>query len=168
VDPGWVGVNIEELLGDAAGDPVRAVNDADAAGMAEVTFGAARGHAGLVILITLGTGIGTALIHNGVLVPNSELGHLDLDGRDAESQASAGAREREQLTWQRWAERLQRYFRCLEDYLWPDLFVVGGGVSRRADRFLPLLDLRTPIVAAHLRNEAGIIGAALLGTAEGS
>ena len=165
VDRSWIGTNVEAVLGEALGAGVTAVNDADAAGVAEVAFGAAKGKRGLVILTTLGTGIGSALIHDGVLVPNCELGHLELDGGDAEVRASAGAREREALSWGRWAKRLQRYYRAVEDYLWPDLFVVGGGVSRRADKLLPLLELRTPIVAAELHNEAGIVGAALLAAA---
>lgn len=162
VDHGWLGTDIEEIFGKATGLSVTALNDADAAGVAEVSFGAAKGQDGLVVVTTLGTGIGTALIHRGLLVPNCELGHLEIDGYDAETRASAGAREREGLSWEKWAKRLDRYFSRVEDYLWPDLFVVGGGVSRKADKFLPLLDLRTPVVAAGLRNEAGIVGAALL------
>lgn len=162
VDQGWLGTSIEQTFESRTGLPVTALNDADAAGIAEVIFGAAKGHDGLVIVTTLGTGIGTALVYRGVLVPNSELGHLEVDGYDAETRASAGAREREDLTWERWAKRLNRYFKAIEDYLWPDLFVVGGGVSRKADRFLPLLSIRTPVIAAALRNEAGIVGAALL------
>lgn len=161
VDASWVGTNIEEVLGRATGLAVTAMNDADAAGVAEASFGAARGHRGLVVMTTLGTGIGTALLYDGVLIPNSELGHLEVDGIDAEKRASAGVREREDLSWTEWAHRLQRYFRALENYLWPELFVVGGGVSRKADKFLDHIELRTPIVAAELRNEAGIVGAAL-------
>jgi polyphosphate glucokinase len=112
--------------------------------------------------VTLGTGIGTALIHNGGLVPNSELGHLELDGDDYEQKASASARDREDLSWDKWAKRLQRYFSAIEALLWPDLFIVGGGVSRRAEKFLPMIALNTPIVAAKLQNEAGIAGAAYL------
>lgn len=160
VDPSWVGTDIEATLGAATGLPVTAMNDADAAGVAEAAFGAARGENGLVIMTTLGTGIGTALIHRGALIPNSELGHLEVDGHDAERRASSAARDRENLSWGEWAHRLEKYYQALERYLWPDLFIVGGGVSRKADKFLPLLNLRTPIVAAALRNEAGIIGAA--------
>jgi polyphosphate glucokinase len=161
VDRSWIDTNIEEVLGAATGSPVTAMNDADAAGVAEVAFGAAREEPGLVIVTTLGTGIGTALLYRGVLIPNSELGHLELDGEDAERKASAGAREREGLKWGEWSQRLERYFQALEHLLWPDLFVVGGGVSRRADKFIDRLHLRTPIVPAALRNEAGIVGAAL-------
>ncbi len=161
VDPSWVGTNIEEVLGDATGLDVSALNDADAAGVAEAAFGAAHGHEGLVVVTTLGTGIGTALLFRGVLIPNSELGHIEIDGEDAERHASSGAREREDLGWGEWARRLDRYYQALERYLWPDLFVVGGGVSRKADKFLHRLHLRTPIVAAGLRNEGGIVGVAM-------
>jgi polyphosphate glucokinase len=162
VDPQWIGTNIETVVGEATGLRVIALNDADAAGLAEVTWGAARGARGLVILVTLGTGIGTALFYDGVLVPNSELGHIELDGEDAEHKAAASARERENLSWDKYAKRLQRYFSALEALLRPELFVVGGGVSRRADRFLPLLSLDAKIVPAQLQNEAGIVGAAYL------
>ena len=117
---------------------------------------------GLVILTTLGTGIGIALLHNGVLIPNAELGHLEVDGYDAETRAAASIRERDGLSWTKWAARLQRYYTTVENLLWPDLFLVGGGVSRKADKFLPLLHLRTPIIPAALQNQAGIIGAAAL------
>lgn len=163
VDEAWIGTDLEQVVGRAIGGAkVVGVNDADAAGLAEARFGAARGRAGLVLVATLGTGIGTALVNHGVLVPNAELGHLELDGHDAESRAADSARDREDLSWEDWAKRLQRYFRHVEDLFWPDLIVVGGGVSKKADRFLPLLDLRTEIVPAGLRNDAGIIGAALL------
>jgi polyphosphate glucokinase len=162
VDSSWIGTNIEKVVGSATGLPVHAVNDADAAGIAETYWGAAMGTRGLVMVVTLGTGIGVALIYDGVLVPNCELGHLELDGDDYEFRASAAAREREGLSWDKWAKRLQRYFSALEALLWPDLFVVGGGVSRRAEKFLPLLNLSTPIVPAHFQNEAGIAGAAYL------
>jgi polyphosphate glucokinase len=162
VDQSWIGTNIEAVVGEATGLPVTAVNDADAAGIAETLWGAAKGTEGLVVVVTLGTGIGTALIHNGILVPNSELGHIELDGEDYEVRASAAARDRESLSWDKWAKRLQRYFSALEFYLRPSLFVVGGGVSRRAEKFLPLLTLETPIVPAKFQNEAGIAGAAYL------
>lgn len=167
VDQKWVGTNIEKVLGSSTGLDVYAVNDADAAGVAEATWGAAAGVDGLVIVVTLGTGIGTALIYRGLLVPNSELGHLELDGVDYETKASAAARERDRLSWEKWAKRLQRYFSALEFYLRPALFVVGGGVSRRADKFLPLLNLDARILPAHFHNEAGIIGAAYLASRAG-
>jgi len=162
VDRSWIGTNVEKVVGAATGLEVTAVNDADAAGVAEARWGAAKGESGLVIVVTLGTGIGTALLYGGVLVPNSELGHMELDGADYEPKASAAARERENLSWEKWAKRLQRYFSALEALLRPDLFVVGGGVSRRAEKFLPYLALETPITPAKFQNEAGIAGAAYL------
>jgi polyphosphate glucokinase len=160
IDPAWIGTDARKLLSDKLGRPVTVVNDADAAGVGELHFGAARNAAGLVLMTTLGTGIGSALLYNGVLIPNSELGHLEIDGRDAEHRAAAGVREVKNLSWTEWAERLQRYYSHVENLFWPDLIVVGGGVSRKADKFLPLLHLRAPIVAAQLANSAGIIGAA--------
>jgi polyphosphate glucokinase len=162
VDKSWIGTDMAKVVSDAVGAPVIAVNDADAAGVAEASFGAARNRDGLVIVTTLGTGIGTALIFHGELIPNSELGHIEIKGVDAETRASAAARENGDLSWEKWAGRLQSYYSRLEAYLWPELFVVGGGVSRRSDKFLPFLQLRTPIIPAQLRNDAGIIGAAIL------
>ncbi|MGN6301904.1 MAG: polyphosphate--glucose phosphotransferase [Angustibacter sp.] len=162
IDPTWIGTDADTLLSERVGRDVHVVNDADAAGVAEARFGAARDQRGLTIVTTLGTGIGTALLLDGRLVPNSELGHLEIDGHDAESRAAASARELEELSWEEWAERLQRYYGVVEDLLWPSLIVVGGGVSRKADKFLPLLHLRAPIIPAALRNQAGIVGAALL------
>ena len=162
IDPAWIGTDARKLLSDRLGRPVTVVNDADAAGLGELHFGAARNADGLVLMTTLGTGIGSALFYNGVLVPNSELGHLEIDGRDAEHRAASSVKDEKNLSWQEWAERLQRYYSHVEDLLWPDLIVVGGGVSRKADKFLPLLHLRAPIVAAQLQNSAGIIGAAWL------
>ena len=166
IDPSWIGTDIDAVLTQRLSRPVRVVNDADAAGVAEARFGAARDTAGLVLVTTLGTGIGSALLFNGQLVPNSELGHLEIDGHDAESRAASSAREAEGLTWEEWAVRLQRYYGVIEDLLWPSLIVVGGGVSKKADKFLPLLHLRAPIVAATLRNQAGIVGAAVLAAEE--
>ena len=162
IDPAWIGTDARRMLNDELGRPVTVVNDADAAGVGELHFGAARDAVGLVLLTTLGTGIGSALLYNGELVPNSELGHLEIDGHDAEDRAASSAKDDEDLSWQEWADRLQRYFSHVEDLLWPDLIVVGGGVSKKADKFLPLLHLRAPIVAAQLANSAGIIGAAWL------
>jgi polyphosphate glucokinase len=162
VDQSWIGTNIEAVMGTATGLPVTAVNDADAAGVAEVKWGAAKDVEGLVIMVTLGTGIGTALFYNGTLIPNSELGHIELDGGDYEPKASGAAREREQLSWEKWARRLQRYFSALEFLLRPTLFVVGGGVSRRSEKFLPLLVLDARIVPAKFQNEAGIAGVAFM------
>lgn len=160
IDAAWIGTDADALFSARLGRPVHVVNDADAAGLAEVRWGAAREQRGLVLVTTLGTGIGAALVHDGVLVPNAELGHLEVGGRNAEQWTANSAREREELSWEDWADRLQVYYRHLERLFTPALFVVGGGVSKHADRFLPLLDLGTPIVPATLRNRAGIVGAA--------
>ena len=162
IDKSWLDFEAETLLEKKLGHDIVLVNDADAAGVAELHYGAAKGQKGLVILTTLGTGIGTALIHDGVLIPNSELGHLELDGFDAEKRAASSIKDVEGLSYPEWAERLQRYYTHLENLLWPDLIVVGGGVSKDHEEFLPLLDLRTKIVPAVLENKAGIIGAAHL------
>jgi len=162
IDKSWIGTDIEALLEQRLQRDIVVVNDADAAGVGELTFGAARGQDGLVIVTTLGTGIGSALLYDGVLVPNSELGHLEIDGHDAETRAASSVKTKEGLSYPEWATRLQRYYSHLESLLWPDLFVVGGGVSRKSEKFIPLLDLRTPIVPAMLRNTAGIIGAGVL------
>lgn len=163
IDPSWLDCPGQDLFSEALGRPCLLVNDADAAGVGELRYGAAKGRDGLVVLTTLGTGIGIALLYNGVLIPNAELGHLELNGHDAESQAAASVRRRDDLSFEEWAtERLQPYYAHLEFLLWPDLFVVGGGVSRKSEKFLPLLKLRTPIIPATLENAAGIIGAAAL------
>ncbi len=138
------------------------VNDADAAGLAEVHYGAAKDHPGLVLLTTLGTGIGTAIVYRGVLVPNSELGHIEVDGHDAESRAASSIKDKEGLSYSEWAKRLQRYYERLEALLWPDLIVVGGGVSKDSEKFLPKLKLKAEIIPAKLLNTAGIVGAAWL------
>ena len=164
----WVNCPAEQIFEDALGRDIVLVNDADAAGVAEVGFGAAKGHPGLVIVTTLGTGIGSAIIHRGVLVPNSELGHLEIDGYDAEKRAAASVREREGLKWSEYVPRLQRYYETVEFLFSPDLMVVGSGISKKADKFLPQLKLRTPIVPAQLQNRAGIVGAAWLAAAEAS
>ena len=161
IDDSWIGTDADALFTEATGRDVHVVNDADAAGLAEVRYGAAVGRKGLVIVTTLGTGIGSALVMDGLLVPNSELGHLEVDGHNAESRAANSAREREGLTMAEWADRLTTYYRTLEKLFSPDLFVVGGGVSKDADQFLPLVDIETEIVPAKLRNKAGIVGAAL-------
>ncbi|GCE76979.1 polyphosphate--glucose phosphotransferase [Cellulomonas biazotea] len=166
VDKSWIGTNVETVVGAASGRRVVAVNDADAAGFAEVRYGAAKDVDGVVLVVTLGTGIGSALVVDGHLVPNTELGHLEIDGHDAESRAADSARDREDLDWVAWAKRLQRYFTVVENLFWPDLIVVGGGVSKHHQQFLPLLDLRTRIVPAELRNAAGIVGAAALAAGE--
>ncbi|WP_122815940.1 polyphosphate--glucose phosphotransferase [Nocardioides pantholopis] len=164
IDESWIGTDADALFTEATGRDVHVVNDADAAGLAEVRYGAARGRDGLVIVTTLGTGIGSALVHDGVLVPNAELGHLEIDGYDAESRAANSAREAEGLSMAQWAERLTTYYRTLERLFSPDLIVVGGGISKRADHFLPLVRIETEIVPATLRNRAGVVGAALYAT----
>lgn len=160
----WIGLPAEELFEQALGREIHFINDADAAGYAESRYGSAVGQDGLVILTTLGTGIGSAFLYDGVLVPNTELGHLELDGVDAEHRAAYSAMERESLSWTQWAARLQRYYAHVEFLFSPDLFIVGGGVSKHHEQFLPLLDLKTPIVPAVHRNNAGIVGAASLAT----
>ena len=161
IDQGWIGTDADALFTKATGRDVHVVNDADAAGLAEVRYGAAKGRMGLVIVTTLGTGIGSAMVYDGVLVPNSELGHLEIDGYDAEKRAASSIKESEGLSYAEWAERLTVYYRTLEKLFSPDLIVVGGGVSKDADKFLHLIDVDTEIVAATLRNRAGIVGAAL-------
>jgi polyphosphate glucokinase len=161
MDSSWTGTSLFDTLSPLLPGPVTTLNDADAAGLAEVRFGAGEGREGLIVMVTLGTGIGTALIYDGVLVPNAELGHIEVDGHDAESRASASARERRNMTWETWAGKVQKYLRHLENVLWPDLFIIGGGVSKRPDKWFDLIETRTPKVIATLVNNAGIVGAAL-------
>ena len=161
VSPEWVGLNADALFTKVTGCDCTLVNDADAAGLAEMAFGAGRGQNGTVILLTLGTGIGSAIFHRGNLLPNTEFGHLDMKGRDAEHRASDAARQREDLPWKKYAKRLNRYLQEMEKLFWPDLFIVGGGISKQSERFLPLLTIETPIIPAELLNDAGIVGAAL-------
>ncbi len=157
----WVGTNADELFTKVTGCDCTLINDADAAGLAEVKFGAGKGHPGTVIMITLGTGIGTAIFHNGHLLPNTEFGHLDMDGKDAEHRASDAVRQRQDLSWKKYAKRLNEYLTAMENLFWPDLFIIGGGISKEAENYVPLLKLNTRIVTAQLLNEAGIVGAAL-------
>ena len=157
----WIGVDAQALFADVTGCPVIVLNDADAAGLAEMTFGAGRGRNGVVMIITIGTGLGTALFLNGQLVPNTELGHIEIGGQDAELSASDAARQRDKLTWKRWAKRFNRYLNTLERLFSPDLFILGGGASKKHEKFIPLLSVRAEILPAQLLNEAGIIGAAL-------
>ena len=158
----WIGLDADELFSNTLNRHVHLINDADAAGVAEVKFGAGRKRSGLTVMTTLGTGIGSALFYDGVLIPNAELGHLEIDGVDYETRASFAAMERDQLSFEEWADRLQLYYSTLERLLTPDLFIVGGGVSKSHEQFLPLLKLKTEIVPAALQNSAGIIGAAAL------
>ena len=166
LDQSWKGVDLPRLIKLSTGHDAVVCNDADAAGFAEQRYGAAAGKNGTVLVVTLGTGIGSALIVDGVLVPNTELGHLEIDGKNAEKQAADSAREREGLTMEQWAVRLQRYFEVVEMLLSPDLIVVGGGVSKKYKEFLPLLHTRAPIIPATLFNQAGIVGAAAYAEAE--
>ncbi|MEO3813705.1 polyphosphate--glucose phosphotransferase [Sphaerisporangium sp. B11E5] len=162
VDKAWIGLDARKLFAEATGREVTVLNDADAAGLAEARFGAGRGRRGLVLMLTFGTGIGSALIMDGLLIPNTEFGHLELDGHEAEHRASDHAREKHDLSWDKWAERVQAYLEHVRMLLSPQLIVIGGGVSKRADKFLPHIDLGdTPVVPAELLNNAGIIGAAL-------
>ncbi|MEU1792095.1 polyphosphate--glucose phosphotransferase [Streptomyces sparsogenes] len=162
VDKGWIDVDAAALLGERLGSPVTVVNDADAAGIAEMTFGAGRGRTGTVILLTFGTGIGSAVFTAGRLVPNTEFGHLELHGHEAEKRASSKAKEDHDLSWQTWAHRVQKYLAHLEMLFSPELFVIGGGVSRKAAKFLPLIEgIRAEVVPARLQNNAGIVGAAM-------
>lgn len=162
IDKSWIGKDAAGMIAEATGcGPVAVGNDADVAGLAEATFGEGKGKSGLIFLCTLGTGIGTAFILDGKLIPNTELGHIQLKGMDAEHYAAESVREKEDLSWEKWAKRVNRYLTMIEDLFWPDLIIVGGGVSKKADKFFPLLSLRTPVVPASLQNEAGIVGAAL-------
>ncbi len=161
VDDRWVGVNLHQLLSAKAGCPAVALNDADAAGLAEMTLGAGRDQRGVVIMLTFGTGIGTAIFTDGQLVPNVELGHLELNGTESESYASDATRKRDGLSWDEWSQRVNEYLARLEAYFWPDLFIIGGGVSNKPERFVHQLHSQTRLVMAESRNEAGIIGAAL-------
>jgi len=163
VDHSWVGTDVDKLFTEVVGggSEVVVLNDADAAGIAEARFGAAKGVNGVVIMLTFGTGIGSALLMNGVLVPNTELGHLELDGHDAETRAAASVRDEHGMSYKKWAQRVNRYMQHVERLFTPDLFVVGGGVSKNADKWVPLLELTTPVQPAQLLNDAGIVGAAM-------
>ena len=161
VDAGWIGTNLVESVGRYVPGPVTALNDADAAGLAEVRYGAGRGQSGVVIVVTFGTGIGIAILNDGKLVPNAELGHIEIGGHDAEARAAASAKERDDLSWTEWSARADKYLKTLENLLWPDLFILGGGISKKPEKWLPHLKTRTPLVIAAMKNNAGIVGAAL-------
>lgn len=162
IDKAWIDCDAEKIFEDQLGRNILLVNDADAAGVAEAHYGAAKGHPGLVLMTTLGTGIGSAIIHRGVLVPNSELGHLEIDGHDAETQAAASVKDKLGISYEKYAVRLQRYYEVVEQLFWPDLIIIGGGVSKDSKKFLHLLKLNTEIIPAQLLNQAGIVGAAWL------
>lgn len=163
IDPSWIATDADALFAKRLGrdvDEVAMLNDADAAGMAEVRFGDPVARHGLAALLTFGTGIGSAVFFEGKLMPNTELGHIEVDGHDAEKKAAASIKDKEGLSYPEWAERVQRYLTVLENLIWPDLFIVGGGVSKKSAKWVPLLDIRTPVVVASLQNNAGIVGAA--------
>lgn len=164
VDRSWIGTNAGELFSRHVGGPVTVVNDADAAGIAEIRFGAGRDRKGVVILLTLGTGIGSAIFLNGELIPNTEFGHLIIRGKEAEKRASEKVREDKKLSWRQWAKRLSEFLNEMEKLFSPDLFIMGGGISKKADKFIPYLTTKTEVIVvpAQMRNEAGIIGAAYL------
>jgi polyphosphate glucokinase len=161
LDPHWIGLDADALFTDKLGLAVHLINDADAAGLAEMKFGAGKDHKGVVVLVTLGTGLGTAVFLDGKLLPNTELGHIEMHGKDAELQAAERIRIQQNLSWKKWAKRLDDYLGRIEFYLRPDLVILGGGASQDAERFIPRLDRATEIVPAALLNEAGIVGAAL-------
>lgn len=165
IDPAWIETDAVRLFNEITGCPIAVLNDADAAGMAEMQFGAGRGRSGVVIIITIGTGIGTALFTNGRLVPNTELGHLEIRGKDAERRASDAARKRKNLTWEEWAGRFNEYLSHIERLFWPDLIILGGGGSKKYELFRAFLTTRAEMIPALLRNDAGIVGAALAGGA---
>jgi polyphosphate glucokinase len=164
VDPSWIGTNAGELFSRHVGGLVTVVNDADAAGVAEIRFGAGKDRKGVIILLTLGTGIGSAVFLDGKLLPNTEFGHLMIRGKEAEKRASERVREQRQLSWRQWAERLSEFLNELEKLFSPDLFIMGGGISKKAEKFFPYLKTKTEVIVvpAQMRNEAGIIGAAYL------
>jgi polyphosphate glucokinase len=157
----WVGVNADDLFTKTTGCDCTMINDADAAGLAEMKFGAGKGQPGTVILLTLGTGIGSAIFYRGNLLPNTEFGHLEMNGKDAEHRASAVVREREDLSWKKYAKRLNKYMAAMEKLFWPDLFIIGGGISKESEKYIPLLKTQAPVIPAQFLNEAGIVGAAL-------
>lgn len=161
IDHGWLETDAGELFAKATGRDVGVVNDADAAGIAEVRFGAGRDRDGVVVVVTLGTGIGSAVFTDGILVPNTELGHLPLHGEDAEDWAAESVRVEDDLSWKKWAHRVARYLQLVERLLWPQLIILGGGVSKKADKYLQYIDVRTEVVPAQMHNDAGIVGAAL-------
>lgn len=162
VDKEWIGTNAADVISAKLdGQQVTVLNDADAAGLAEEKFGAGADNTGLVVLLTFGTGIGSAVIHNGILLPNTEFGHLEVGGKEAEHRAASSVKDRKGWSYERWTEEVTKVLVVIENAIWPDLFIAGGGISRKADKWIPLLKNRTPVVAAALQNTAGIVGAAM-------
>ena len=167
VDKAWIGTNARDVISsELNGQDVTVLNDADAAGLAEERYGAGKGNSGLVVLLTFGTGIGSAVIHNGTLIPNTEFGHLDVGGKEAEQLAASSVKERNDWSYEKWAKQVSRVLIAIETVMWPDLFIAGGGISRKADKWVPLLENRTPVVPAALQNTAGIVGAAMASTTD--
>jgi len=162
----WIGTNADELFTKTTGCECTVINDADAAALAEIEFGAGKGQPGTVIMLTLGTGIGTAIFHRGRLLPNTEFGHLKIKGVDAEHRASDAVRQREDLSWEKYAKRLNKYLKEMEKLFWPNLFIIGGGISKKSKKYIPLLTIDTPVVPAQFLNQAGIVGAALAARTE--
>jgi polyphosphate glucokinase len=157
----WINTNAAKLFGKTTGCAVTVVNDADAAGMAEMAFGAGQGRDGVVLLVTIGTGLGTSVFIDGYLLPNTEFGHIEINGKDAELLASDAARKEHDLSWKKWTKRLDTYLLRLEALIWPDLIILGGGVSKKHEKFIPHLTVQAEVLPAEALNEAGIIGAAL-------
>lgn len=162
VDKSWIGARVDDVYSRALdGQPVTVLNDADAAGLAEQRFGAGKDLDGLIVLLTFGTGIGSAVIHHGLLLPNTELGHIEVEGKEAEHRAASSVKEAKGWSYERWTREVTKVLIAVENAIWPDLIIVGGGISRKADKWVPLLQNRTPVVAAALQNSAGIVGAAM-------
>ncbi len=167
VDKAWIGTSARDVISsELNGQDVTVLNDADAAGLAEERYGAGKDNSGLVILLTFGTGIGSAVIHNGTLIPNTEFGHVDVGGKEAEHRAASSVRERNDWSFKKWTKQVTRVLVAIENVMWPDLFIAGGGISRKADKWVPLLENRTPVVPATLLNTAGIVGAAMASTTD--
>ncbi|OBI88612.1 polyphosphate glucokinase [Mycobacterium asiaticum] len=165
VDKSWIGTNAHDIISaELDGQDVTILNDADAAGLAEERYGAGKGHEGLVVLLTFGTGIGSAVIHNGKLIPNTEFGHIEVGGKEAEHRAASSVKEKNGWSYEKWTKQVTRVLVAIENAIWPDLFIAGGGISRKADKWVHLLENRTPVVPATLQNAAGIVGAAMAST----
>jgi polyphosphate glucokinase len=161
IDPGWIDFDARAAIASAVKRPTVVLNDADAAGLAEMRFGAGLGERGIVFVLTLGTGVGSGMFNDGVLVPNTELGHMEIRGRDAERRSAAAARTRRGLSWKAWAQDLEEHLQAIDRLFSPNLLILGGGVSKQPEKFIPRLNVRPRILAAQLRNDAGIVGAAM-------
>lgn len=161
VHPSWIGTNAANLFSEATGCPVTVINDADAAGLAEMRFGTGRGRQGVVLLVTIGTGLGTAIFTNGHLLPNTEFGHIEIRGQEAEKRASDAARKLKKMSWKKWARRFDEYLLTMERLVWPDLIILGGGAVKEYESFLPRLTVQAEVAPAQFLNDAGIVGAAL-------